>query len=226
MWCTQCHTGFDWRTGRIETHIHNPHFFEWQRRNSANGEIPRTEIENIPNMNGCRNEIINRMFPAIVIRLINGYSNIRDNTLTPENKKKYTHKITNIIQRLIHIRQVEVPHYNINYVDRNRDLRILYMRNKITKDELKVLLQRNSKKNDKNREISNVFELVINTIQDIIFRIRNNLVNPDMETSFASKFTALEEVEPIISYANECFKDIGKTYSSKVIQLDNELNNL
>lgn len=33
MWCTQCHTAFSWRTGAIEDHVHNPHYYEWMRRN-------------------------------------------------------------------------------------------------------------------------------------------------------------------------------------------------
>lgn len=66
--------------------------------------------------------------------------------------------------------------------------------------------------------------MVANTVQDIIIRIHNEFVNPNMETSFISKFKALEEIPPIISYANECLKDISKTYSSKVIQFDEELN--
>ena len=30
MWCTSCHTAWNWNTGRIETKIiHNPHYFEY-----------------------------------------------------------------------------------------------------------------------------------------------------------------------------------------------------
>lgn len=41
MWCTQCHTAFDWRTGHIETgRIHNPHYFEFKKRSREHGDIP------------------------------------------------------------------------------------------------------------------------------------------------------------------------------------------
>ena len=43
MWCTQCKTAFSWRTG-LELHerVHNPHFYEWQRKNGG-GVAPRVE---------------------------------------------------------------------------------------------------------------------------------------------------------------------------------------
>ena len=44
MWCTSCHTAFDWRTGQVETgRIHNPHFIEFKKKTMSSrehGDIP------------------------------------------------------------------------------------------------------------------------------------------------------------------------------------------
>jgi hypothetical protein len=41
MWCTQCYTAFDWRTGNVEMgRIHNPHYFEFKKRTREHGDIP------------------------------------------------------------------------------------------------------------------------------------------------------------------------------------------
>jgi hypothetical protein len=41
MWCTDCHTAFDWRSGHIETgRVHNPHYFEFKTRSREHGDIP------------------------------------------------------------------------------------------------------------------------------------------------------------------------------------------
>lgn len=44
MWCVNCHTAFNWRTGEIELgRIHNPHFIEFKNktmRSREHGDIP------------------------------------------------------------------------------------------------------------------------------------------------------------------------------------------
>ena len=57
MFCVKCTTAFSWRTGKIETrNIHNPHYFEWRRSISANGEIPRQPLDNV-----CLEEALNKI---------------------------------------------------------------------------------------------------------------------------------------------------------------------
>lgn len=44
MWCVNCHTAFNWRTGEIDTgRVHNPHFIEFKRLRMSSrehGDIP------------------------------------------------------------------------------------------------------------------------------------------------------------------------------------------
>jgi hypothetical protein len=41
IWCTQCHTAFNWRTQQIEKGvIHNPHYYEYLRRHGGAQRTP------------------------------------------------------------------------------------------------------------------------------------------------------------------------------------------
>ena len=56
MWCTQCKTTFSWRTGRKEEgHTHNPHYYEYMRRNGgvlprAPGDVPGRPVCGMPDL--------------------------------------------------------------------------------------------------------------------------------------------------------------------------------
>jgi hypothetical protein len=54
---SQCHTTFDWNTGEIETGvIHNPHYYEYQRKNGT--------LQRNPGDRDC-NQRIPTLFPLI-----------------------------------------------------------------------------------------------------------------------------------------------------------------
>lgn len=207
MWCTQCHTAFNWRTGRIEQNVHNPHYFEWLRRNG--NAVPRNPLDN-----PCANEINHTNFTRIrsVLRT--------KHPLNPLSNpcELYLEKV---IRNIVHMRYVILARYEIvNRERRNEALRIQYMRNFITEDHFKTTLQRNEKKYEKNREIRNILDILKTTVTDIVFRFDAHL-NAAPANSWC--LDILEEIDPIVDYANDCLADISKVYNSKRLSFSNEL---
>ena len=206
MFCTQCNTAFDWTTGRIFTNnIHNPHYFEWIRRTGGN----ENTIEN--QQNNCNHPIFNQNIYIVIRNKIKE----RNCLIGSEIDVDLQQKIHNIIRRMIHLNQVEIPHCNefiLNPNDYNTDLRIRYLRNIIDEEEFKKLLQRKDKKRQKYQEILNILQMIYNASVDIIMRIARDLSN---KTWKMDVFDPLNEIDELIQYANECFHDISNTYQSK-----------
>ena len=209
MWCTQCHTGFSWRTGNIQRDGMNPHFFEWALRNGNN--VPRNPVDNNP----CQQNRLNYTL----------FTTIRNLLLYKHPAHPLSNScadlIMHLVQNAIHMQGIIMPRYAIrNREDRNENLRIDYMMNKLSEEDFKLILQRNEKKHQKYREIHNIFDLLKTTVTDIIIRFIDHL-----EKSQAGRWEdkILNEIDSIVNYANECFSDISKTYKSKCIVVSNQL---
>ena len=230
MWCTQCQTGFSWRTGRIETNVHNPHYFEWLRR--TGGQAAQTVA-----IGGCAGHELTHRLMTEFERLLVGKrpdTNMSNETLTelderraryyrsPElfrhpNAAKAYDWLTTIIRATIHLNAVERLRFRNDHILDNQDLRIQYMRNLISADKFKVLIQQRNKKQHKNREILNVLDIVINTTTDVVFRYREYLTNSPLTEC---NLTMLDEIDRIREYANECLSDISHTYGSVLLSIN------
>lgn len=202
MWCPDCHTAFSWRTGRIETNIHNPHYYEYMRR--TGGQIPanHNEVQ-------CGREIDNYFARGLERRL----------SISPYTSR-FRYFVRNTCRMIIHYRLTYVNRFRVDDVLNNQDLRIRYLRNLIDENEFKSILQKNDKKNSKKRDIYLVYIMFINTTTDILYRfcdvITNmNLMNID-EEGVMDLMNILDEIKHIVKYSNECLQDIENTYKCKI----------
>jgi hypothetical protein len=119
-------------------------------------------------------------------------------------------KLQEIVRRTIHNDRAELPQFRTLYLERNQELRVNYLLNEIDEETFKILVQRNDKKHRKNNEISQVIQVSITTVTDIVFRIIDNLKKSapgeDKFDELMSEFNGVRE------YCNEIFKDISFAY--------------
>jgi len=206
VWCTQCHTAFCWRTGKIETVVHNPHYFEWMRRNGT--------LERNPNDIQCGREISHNTIVALRTHLTIYEKKYTDFSIKIHSLLK---TITEHCRKVIHLRYVSLNIYTYNSENIIQRLRIQYMRNFITEEFFKTSLQRENKKSNKYREIVEVVNLLINTITDIIY----NFVDELKSNEWVYNLDRIDEINKIIEYSDECFLKISRTYSSVPLTFKN-----
>ena len=84
--------------------------------------------------------------------------------------------------------------------------RINYLKGLITEEKFKKLIQQNDKRYHKEREINDIYQMLVTTISDILRQI----VIGDI-----SAFDAESNVINILNYSNDAIKNVHKKYNSK-----------
>lgn len=213
MWCTECHTAFSWRTGRKEQNIHNPHYYEWQRRNGG-GQAPRNPGD-VPCGRNLDHYLSDRFH-----RLLRTYYT------TAPNYAPILTRVQRIIRWAIHLINVERPNPP-NYEQKNENLRVQYLMKEITEQQMRDELQRDDKKHHKNQELAEVFTLLVNTVTDILYRFLDYLEQNKEKAvgnSVDIDVSILTEIDRIVDYANECLGDISHTYSCSRFYIEYDLS--
>ena len=189
MWCTACHTTFDWRTGEIVTRgvLHNPHYLEWKRSNGINDDYQT-----------CRDNYV---------------SVYQMERRVKKEDIKIRELVINFIRISRHIEGVELYAYNTNNVD-NYDhyeyleLRIQYLSNQLDKNEFKKKLQWKEKKFQKKQDIYMVLDMFITTSRYISISYLNN------EKMKIVKY--IKQIDDLLDYTNKSMKSLSLKYRNTV----------
>lgn len=204
MWCTQCHTAFSWKTGKIENgRIHNPHYYEYQRNISATGEIPRE-----PGDDYGENNIV----PPLT-SLIQHLKSFTNNNNYDQITVNYIYSIhRNIIHILDNANINNLP-VNIEYdPNKTRDLRVKYIINDIDKNTFKRRLFSMFKTQEKKFLDRQVLQMYTTTM--ILYF--NDIMNC---TQFTDIETIANYMKSLYTYVLKELKEIAITYQQTPLSI-------
>jgi hypothetical protein len=213
MWCTVCHTTFDWITGKTEDGaVHNPEYYRWVReggrtlaRNPLDvpprdpcGLIDQRDLlylmRNIfkPKQNGLRNHVVD--CPETVI-------------------------IFNIHRMINHIGFKCRDHTTRHDIDNRqlRDLRAKYLLNTLNKETWKRQLQIIEKSNKKKQDYINIWNLIRIILNESVAKI----VQLNTTTSVID---VMAEVEAARLFCNKSFAKVGQLYTCVYPGIDSSWN--
>jgi hypothetical protein len=204
MYCTDCHTAWDWNTHRVVTGvIHNPHYYEFLNRGGVQRGRNHADIPcgGLPDAYSMRNIV----------------TNVFGNT-TNSNFMRIHNCIT-------HIQHYELRNHVVeDNIETNRELRVKYLINEISENEFKAALQQFEKKRQKNISFHNIYQMFVDVASDIFRQIEVEYRNRgQLRGSGDDVISRREEfksfiyenviiLDNLIVYFNENLKKIGKMY--------------
>ena len=215
MWCTGCHTAFDWNTGRkvSTTGLHNPHWFEYQRTLNG-GTVPRTPGD-VPCGGLCtRTQMSTGIVAKITRHRPPASSNAYYNTDPLGETLRYIHRI---VEQITH-NDVRETRQRIQGLRDFTEQRVKYIVGEMSKEQMSTHIFRSDKTRQKNTEMLNVYELLSAVGIDFFNRL---LENTQTGEAFVQAVTdQIAQYDKLRVYCNGLFAVISNTYNMIVPQIN------
>lgn len=219
MWCTGCHTAFDWNSGRVvkSDRLHNPHWIEYQR-NKNNGQAPRAPGD-VPcgglitryQLDARINRKISQGILRLLYRMTKSYSTHDiSNYITSNNVGLCLKSIHTVIDEItrnsIRVIREELQH------EQNFELaRCKYIVKEITKEQLSTNIHTMINKREKNTRLLHVYELISAVGIDVFNEMFNSELKDEAYIQFIS--SKIFELDALRVHCNNLFAQISHNYN-------------
>lgn len=219
MWCTGCHTAFDWNSGRVvkSDRLHNPHWIEYQRNKNhgqaprAPGDVPCGGLITRHELDGIIRRKIEEKISRLLKKMRLSYS--------VQDIKQYI-ELYNMKLCILRIYQTidQITRNSIRVIreelqrDQNFELhRCKYIIKEITKEQLSTHIHKMLSKREKMTQLLHVYELLSAVGIDVFNDIYNNQLDDDAYIQHIS--SKIIELDALRNHCNSLFAQTSYNYN-------------
>jgi hypothetical protein len=190
MWCVSCQTAFSWRSGNIlNGPIHNPEYYDFQRRQRAGGIIPRQP-----------GDVICGGMPHVYL--------VRNRLGGVE--LSLSEEILHIHRNILHIENITMPSLHRKYNQRPELFQthgISYLRGLIDRMSLRDRLYKATRQEEKYRRYYQILEMLTTNIQEIFRQFVAEAIDAP---------TTKRGCDELFSHANDALDKMRKQFKMTI----------
>ena len=188
MWCVRCHCTFSWETQKpiLSGPVHNPHYYEWMADHAQH-----THHQDFP-----------AEFHDIMIAHFT-QSTFRAETV---QERVWRQDVFSLLQNYLHLQQVLLPRYYTDPLKTNKDLRLAYLINDKTQEDLERILYKRERMNLKKSKCYEVLQRFLEAIREICLEFVQS------EGGWTAYPHFFENVQKTCEEYNTYFLEIGERY--------------